>query len=128
MTEKEKILELLNEFANPEKMASFFLNNATSDFLFIRPSGNPINAEGFEKMISGDVVQEKAEITKIHRLEFLSDNVSLCIFTLGSKFTYKGTPNDDLPTVTSIFKKVDNVWKIHLMQRSTGNSDLSLWD
>ena len=128
MTDKEKILSLLNEFANPVKMASFFIDNATSDFLFIRPSGNPINAEGFEKMISGDVVQEKAEITKVHRLEFLSDNVSLCIFTLGSKFTYKGTPNDDLPTVTSIFKKIDNVWKIHWMQRSTGNSDLSLWD
>ena len=128
MTDKETILSLLNEFANPEKMASFFINNATSDFLFIRPSGNPINAEGFKKMISGDVVQEKAEITKMHRLEFLSDNVSLCIFTLGSKFTYKGTPNDDLPTVTSIFKKVDNVWKIDWMQRSTGISDLSLWD
>ena len=103
MTDKETILSLLDEFANPKKMASFFIRNATSDFLFIRPSGNPINAEGFEKMISGDVVQEKAEITKIHRLEFLSDNVSLCIFTLGSKFTYKGTPNDDLPTVTSSF-------------------------
>ena len=128
MTDKGIILSLLNEFANKEKMASFFVENATSDFLFIRPSGNPINAEGFEKMISGDVVQEKAEITKIHRLEFLSDNVSMCIFTLGSKFTYKGKPNDDLPTVTSIFKKVDNVWKMHWMQRSTGNSDLSLWD
>ena len=128
MTDKETIISLLNEFANPEKMASFFINNATSDFLFIRPSGNPINAEGFEKMISGDVVQEKAEITKLHRLEFLSNNVAVCIFTLGSKFTYKGTPNDDLPTVTSIFKKVDNIWKIYWMQRSTGNSDLSLWD
>ena len=128
MTDKEKILSLLNEFANPEKMASFFVNNATSDFLFIRPSGNPINAEEFEKLISVDVVQEMAEITKIHRLEFLSDNVSICIFTLGSKFTYKGKSNDDLPTVTSIFKKVDNVWKIYWMQRSTGNSDLSLWD
>ena len=128
MTDKEKIISLLNEFANPEKMASFFTNNATSDFLFIRPSGNPIYSEGFERMISCDVIQEKAEITKIHRLEFLSDNVSLCIFTLGSKFSYKGTPNDDLPTVTSIFKKVDNIWKIYWMQRSTGNSDLSLWD
>ena len=128
MTDKEKIISMLNEFANPEKMASFFVNNASSDFLFIRPSGNPINAEGFEKMISGDVVQEKAEITKIHRFEFLSDDVAMCVFTLGSKFTYKGAPNDDLPTVTSIFKKVDNSWKICWMQRSTGNSDLSLWD
>ena len=128
MTDKETIIELLNEFANPEKMASFFVNNGTSDFLFIRPSGNPIDAEGFKEMISGDVVQEKAEVTKIHRLELLSENIVMCVFTLGSKFTYKGNPNDDLPTVTSIFKKVDNIWKIHWMQRSTGNSDLSLWD
>ena len=129
MPDKEKIISLLDELASPEKMGSFFVNNATSDFLFIRPSGNPLNAKGFEQMMtSGDVVQEKAEITKIHRLEFLSENVVMCIFTLGSKFSYKGKPNDDLPTVTSIFKKVDNIWKIHWMQRSTGDSDLSLWD
>ena len=129
MTDKETILSLLAELAAPENIGSFFINNATSDFLFIRPSGNPINAKGFEKMMtSGDVIQEKSEITKIHRLEFLSDNVAMCIFTLSAKFTYKGTPNDDLPTVTSIFKKVDNVWKIHWMQRSSGDSDLSLWD
>ena len=129
MTDKEKIITLLEELATPGKMASFFVNNATSDFLFIRPSGNPINAEEFEKMMtSGDVIQDKAEITKIHRLEFLSANIVMCIFTLGSKFSYKGKPNDDLPTVTSIFKKVDNIWKIHCMQRSTGDSDLSLWD
>ena len=129
MPDKEKIISLLDELASPGKMGSFFVNNATSDFLFIRPSGNPLNAKGFEQMMtSGDVVQEKAEITKIHRLEFLSENVVMCIFTLGSKFSYKGKPNDDLPTVTSIFKKVDNIWKIHWMQRSTGDSDLSLWD
>ena len=128
MNDKETILSMLNEFADPEKMASFFVKNATSDFLFIRPSGNPIDAEGFEKMISGDVVQEKSEITKIHRFEVLNDNVAICIFTLSSKFSYKGTLNDDLPTVTSVFKKMDNVWKIYWMQRSTGNSDLSLWD
>ena len=40
-------------------MASFFINNATPDFLFIRPSSNPIDAVGFEQMISGDVVQER---------------------------------------------------------------------
>ena len=129
MTDKEKIESMLYELAKPEKMGSFFIDNASSDFLLIRPSGNPITAEGFfEMMNSGDVVQEKAEITKIHRFEFLSDDVVMCIFTLGSKFTYKGTPNNDLPTVTSIFKRIGGTWKIHWMQRSSGNSDLSLWD
>ncbi len=50
------------------------------------------------------------------------------IFTLNSKFTYKGAFSDDLPTIMSIFKKVNNIWKIYWMQRSTGNSDLSLCD
>ena len=129
MTDKEQIIALLYELATPQKMGSFFVNNATPNFLFIRPSGNPISAKGFEEMMnSGDVVQEKAEITKIHRFEFLSSDVAMCVFTLGAKFTYKGTPNDDLPTVTSIFKKVGDEWKIHWLQRSSGDSDLSLWD
>ena len=123
MNEKEKVTSLVYELANPQKMASFFVNNATADFLFIRPSGNPISAKGFEEMMnSGDVVQEKAEITKIHRFEFLSSDVAMCIFTLGAKFTYKGTLNDDLPTVTSIFKKVGDVWKINWLQRSSAVS------
>ena len=129
MTEKEQITSLLYELATPQKMGSFFVNNATADFLFIRPSGNPISAKGFEEMMnSGDVVQEKAEITKIHRFEFLSSDVAMCVFTLGAKFTYKGTLNDDLPTVTSIFKKIGDFWKIHWLQRSSGESDLSLWE
>ena len=90
MNDKETIISLLNEFANPKKMASFFVNNATPDFLFIRPSGNPIDAKGFAEMITGDIVQEKAEITKIHRLEFLSENIVMCIFTLGSNLPTKG--------------------------------------
>ena len=79
MNDKETIISLLNEFANTKKMASFFLNNATSDFLFIRPSGNPIDARGFEKMITENIVQEKAEITKIHRFEFF------CIYRIPTR-------------------------------------------
>ena len=129
MTDKEQIISLLYELATPKKMGTFFINNATPEFLFIRPSGNPINAEGFEEMMNpGEVIQEKAEITKIHRFEFLNIDVAMCVFTLGAKFTYKGTFNDDLPTVTSIFKKIENKWKIHWLQRSSGDSDLSLWN
>ncbi len=78
MTDKETIKSMLYELATPKKMGSFFVNNATSDFLLIRPSGNPISAKGFEEMMSsGDVVQEKSEITKIHKFEFLSSDVAM---------------------------------------------------
>jgi len=97
--------------------------------LFIRPSGNPIDAKGFQDMwSSGDLSLESAEITKVHKFELLSSNAAMCVFTLGSKFTYKGTQNDDLPTVTSIFKKIAEKWKVPWMQRSSGQSDMTLWN
>ena len=39
-----------------QKKWPHFFDNATPDFLFIRPSGNPIDAKGFEQMITGDIV------------------------------------------------------------------------
>ena len=74
------------------------------DFLFTRPSGNPKGENGLHDMgSSGDLELQSAEITKAHKFELLGLNSAKCVFTLGSKFTYKGTQNDDLPTVTSIF-------------------------
>ena len=77
---------------------------------------------------SGDLVLESSEVTKVHKLELLGSNAAMCVFTLGSKFNYKGTQNDDLPTVTSIFKKIDEKWKVAWMQRSSGQSDMTLWN
>ena len=106
MNDRETIISLLNEFANPKKMASFFVNNATPDFLFIRPSGNPIDAKGFEQMITGDIVQEKAEITKIHRFEFLSEYIVMCIFThLVQNLLIKGHPMMTYQQLRQFLKK-----------------------
>ena len=41
------------------------------------------------------------------------------LFNLDSKFSYKDKTNDDLTTVTSIFKKVNEIWKIQWMQRTS---------
>ena len=49
MNDKETVISLLDDFANPKKMASFFVDNATPNFLFIRQSGNPLDAEEFKK-------------------------------------------------------------------------------
>ena len=129
MTDRETIESILYELASTNKMSSYFVNHATSDFEFIRPNGNPLNAMEYQEMMNSvGVVRLKAKITRIHKFEFFSTAIAMCVFTLGAKFSYKGTPNDDLPTVTSIFKKIDGIWKIHWMQRSSGDSDLSLWD
>mgnify|MGYP001185216509 CR=1 FL=1 len=48
-SEEEKIIQLINNFTAND-YGEFLLNNATKDFLFIRPSGNPIDALGFIEM------------------------------------------------------------------------------
>ena len=49
MSCREEIISILKAFASIERMGSFFVDNATPDFLFIGPSGNPIYAKGFQK-------------------------------------------------------------------------------
>ena len=53
---------------HPKKIGFIFFNNAIPDF-FTRPIGNTLDAEEFKQMISSDIIQEKAEMTKIHRFE-----------------------------------------------------------
>ena len=129
LSEEEKIIQLLDNFTAND-YGEFLINNATKDFLFIRPSGNPIDASGFIKMrTSGDLSCDGyTDVKKIRKLEFLSDEVAMCIFTLRSSFVYKDVQNTDLATVTAIIKKINNQWKFSWMQRSSGDSDLSLWD
>ena len=129
LSEEEKIIQLINNFTAND-YGEFLLNNATKDFLFIRPSGNPINASGFIEMkTSGDLSWDGyTDVKKIRKLEFLSDEVAMCIFTLRSSFVYKDIQNSDLATVTAILKKIHNQWKLSWMHRSSGDSDLSLWE
>ena len=129
ISNEEQIIQLLENFTAGD-YGEFLLDNATKDFLFIRPSGNPIDALGFIKMrTSGDLSCDGyTDVKKIRKLEFFSDDVAMCVFTLRSSFVYKDIQNSDLATVTAILKKINNQWKLSWMHRSSGDSDLSLWD
>ncbi len=129
MTDNERIVQLLENFTAAECYGEFLIENGTKDFIFIRPSGNPINASGFLEMrTSGNLEGGYTDIKKIHKLEFLSDKVAMCVFTLRSSFVYKNIQNSDLATVTAILKELNNEWKISWMHRSSGQSDISLWE
>ena len=128
LSDENQIIQLLENFAAND-YGEFLLNNATEDFLFIRPSGNPIDVMGFIEMsTSGDVSDGYCDIQTIHKLDFFSLDAAMCVFTLRSSFVYKGIQNSDLATVTAIFKKIKNQWKFSWMHRSSGDSNLSLWN
>jgi len=127
-SDSHQIEALIKGFANRAENKSFLITNATDDFLAIRPSGNPITAKGLVEMYdNADLVVKLSELVKIHRLEPNSD-WGFAAFTLNESFSYKGEQNNDLSSYSMIFKKIDGIWKISWMQRSSGNTDLSTWN
>ena len=126
--DSQQIEALIKGFANRAENKSFLISNVTTDFLAIRPSGNPITAESLVGMYSkADLVVELSELVKIHRLEANSD-WGFAAFTLKESFRFKGEENNDLSSYSMIFKKEKEEWKIAWMQRSSGNTDLSTWN
>jgi len=127
-SDSKQLEELIKGFADRVQNKTFLPANTTNDFLAIRPSGNPISAEGLAGMYdNADLVIEISELVKIHRLEANSD-WGFAAFTLKEVFTYKGERNNDLSSYSFIFKKIDGTWKISWMQRSKGTTDLSTWN
>ena len=126
---QDEILSLLENLAAAEYYHEFLRENGTKDFLFIRPSGNPIDADGFKKMtLRGDVIDNYSEIIDIEKLEFLSDTCATCFFIMRENFEYKGIKNDDVAIYTSILKKINNQWMFSFIHRSSGEVDMSLWN
>jgi hypothetical protein len=127
-SDSQQLEALIQGFTDRAQNKTFLPANTTNDFLAIRPSGNPITAEGLAGMYdSADLVIELSELVKIHRLEANSD-WGFAAFTLKEAFSYKGERNNDLSSYSLIFKRIDGIWKISWMQRSQGTTDLSTWN
>ena len=88
--------------------------------VFIRPTGNPLDRDGWNKMMTNeDVNVESSRLVQMNRLR-ISENMAYVCYTTHGKFTYKGTENDDVAVFTSILEKLDGRWQVVFGQRSTG--------
>jgi len=127
MSNTQAIENLINGYATSED-SSFLIPNVTEDFLAVRPSGNPISAQGLVGMFnSKDLVAESSELIKIHKIEIYG-GIAYAVFTLNEIFSFKGNQNKDLSTYTCIFKNVNGTWKYSWMQRSQGTTDMKTWE
>ena len=126
MSETE-IRSLLQEFASAKRTGDFFLDHGTADFVFIRPSGNPLDAEGFSAMFqSGDLTVHDSELIALERLNFHA-NIAITVFTMRGNFTYRGQHNSDTYVATAVLRNIECDWRFALFQRSARSTDLSIW-
>ena len=54
--------------------------------------------------------------------EFAGGNAAVVVYTCRSKFSYKGTPNDDIAKFSATMEKVDGTWKMVHNHRGTGQA------
>ena len=117
-SDKEQVESIIKDMCNVDYKVG--MQHMHDDCVFIRPSGNPLSKNGWEEMMSNDdVTVESSKLVSINKLNVEGDMAYVC-YTSHGKFSYKGTPNDDVAVFTSVLKKVNGRWWIVMGQRSTG--------
>ena len=91
--------------------------------MIIRPSGNPMGKDIWGNMLAS----EDVEVISMELLEVNSVDVLACgksafaTYTSHDKFTYMGTPNDDIAKFTVVLEKQDDgTWLMVHAHRGTG--------
>ena len=117
-TEEEKVRDVINDMCQVDYKVG--MKHMHDDCVFIRPTGNPLNKNGWEAMMSNDDVKvESSKLVAVNKLSVCGCCAYVC-YTQHGKFTYKGTSNDDVAVFTCVLRKCDGVWKVVQGSRSTG--------
>ena len=96
------------------------MKHTHDDCLFIRPTGNPLNMDGWDAMMTNENVRvDSNELVSINKLKVVGDMAYVC-YTNHGKFNYMGTENDDIAVLTSVLERVDGRWVVVHGQRSSG--------
>eukprot|EP00756_Hemistasia_phaeocysticola_P065324 Hpha_TRINITY_DN8478_c0_g2::TRINITY_DN8478_c0_g2_i2::g.34809::m.34809 len=117
---------LMDDWANMMNDADGFEKNWAKYYddgvVVVRPSGNLASKETFAAMASGgDVKHEGSELLKIEHVKvFAGGNAAVVVVRSHEKFSYKGTPNDDVAVYTFTLERSGEGWKIVACARSSG--------
>lgn len=119
-SDKEQIEDVVKAMCNKDHKVG--MQHTSSDCIFIRPTGNPLNMDQWDSMMNNsDVSVESNELVSINKMEIHGD-MAFVVYTNHGKFNYKGTENDDIAVLTSVLRRIDGKWVVVHGQRSTGRS------
>jgi len=95
------------------------------DMVFIRPSGNPLDLQGFKQMFASGMIKDMTNaLVSVDSVKALEASVAVATYTCRQKFTYDGTTNDDLVKVSLVLHRdggeTDGGWRIAHGHRATG--------
>ena len=119
-TDQQQVERVIRDMCDKDHTVG--IQHMAPNCVFVRPTGNPLDAQGWDAMMNNaDVSVQASELFAINKLR-ISDNMAYVCYTSHSTFTYKGAQNDDVAVFTSVLEKSDGRWQVVLGQRSTGRS------
>ena len=117
-TDEQQIESIVRDMCHKDYQVG--MKHMGDNCVFVRPSGNPLNKEGWREMMTNDDVKvESNDLVTINKMQVNGDMAYVCYTTHG-KFSYKGTENDDIAVLTSVLQRVNGKWQVVHGQRSTG--------
>lgn len=120
VNDEESIRKVIKEVSNSVGNERTGRNHMRDDCVFIRPSGNPLNLQQWDKMMeSPDVNSKFSKLLSVDKV-VVDGNMAYAVYTTHSQFNYKGIENDDVAVFTGVFQKENEQWKLVHGQRSTG--------
>lgn len=117
-TDRDRVEQVIIDMCNKDHNVG--MKHMHKDCVFVRPTGNPLNKDGWDNMMNNeDVIVESNDLVTINKLKVVGDMAFVCYTTHG-KFSYKGTVNDDIAVLSTVLQRVDGKWLVVHGQRSTG--------
>ena len=118
--------------ASAECWRVFYEKYHAPNYILIRPSGNPIDAEGFITFVTSGILEIiQAKLVQIESIQILAGGAAAVVtYTVDQTFKFQGTPNEDRTKVTCVVEERDGQLKIAHEHRSPGTPlpKASRWD
>jgi hypothetical protein len=104
-----------------EAWSLFFQRYRSPDYLFIRPSGNPIDSLGLANLLSTDIKVAKYILVSIESVTIMkSKRAAIVMYTADQVFSYRGTMNEDRAVFSCVLEYRGDEIKIIHEHRTSG--------
>jgi hypothetical protein len=104
-----------------EAWSLFFQRYSSPDYLFVRPSGNPIDSFGLANILSTDLKVDKYILVSIDDISIMQTRRSaIVLYTADQIFSYKGTLNEDRAVISCVMEYRGDEIKIIHEHRTSG--------
>ena len=114
-----KALEIENPIDDPE-WHTFWHDHHTHNYLFIRPSGNPLDLHGLMDQLSkGEIKNYSEKVIVVDSIKVIQE-CAIIVFRSETRYLYKDEPIDDLRTNMMVLVWQDGRPKVTSLQRSQG--------